>query len=308
MVRGMGWFLKPQATSKRKRGSNKRGKTGKGRYDWDPQRTMVGVKLLAGVAVVVGAVLGWRYGERALLDYAASAHGGAVTAEHVELADAPVWMGRGVQEQVRLTAASRISPDPMNGRSLRIAVMALEQDPWVERVRQVRRQADGRVLVEADYRRPVALVATRDGYRLTDAAGVVLPGLYLQHQVARVGLPVISGVSERTPAAGEAWLSEDVYAGLALVQTLAGEPYADQILRYDVSHRDARGRVRLVLYTQDGMVRWGLPPGMEQAIEPDADVKRSWLRHVAQTRGAIDAGGKVVDVYGARIAVYQPSR
>jgi len=187
-----------------------------------------------------------------------------------------------------------------------VAALALAQDPWINRVRQVQRWADGRITVEADYRQPIALVATRDGYRLTDAIGVVLPGLYLEHQIDQLNLPVITGVLERTPATGQAWQSQDVAAGLSLVQTLADEPYADQIQRYDVSHRDARGRVRLVLHTATGMVRWGLPPGLEQSIEPTAQVKRSWLRHVAQTRGTIDAGGKVVDVYGARIAVYQP--
>ena len=33
----------------------------------------------------------------------------------------------------------------------------------------------------------------------------------------------------------------------------------------------------------------------------------TWLSFVDQKRGGIDAGGKVVDIYGPRIAVNQPT-
>ena len=56
------------------------------------------------------------------------------------------------------------------------------------------------------------------------------------------------------------------------------------------------------------MIRWGLPPGDEQTIEPDASVKKQWLANVYKTyRGSVDAGGKVVDVYGAAVFVH-PNR
>ena len=72
-----------------------------------------------------------------------------------------------------------------------------------------------------------------------------------------------------------------------------------------MSERDSQNRIRLVLKTRTGMVRWGLPPGQEQPIESDASVKKQWLATVCKTyRGQVDAGGKIVDVYGAGVFVH----
>ena len=93
-------------------------------------------------------------------------------------------------------------------------------------------------------------------------------------------------------------------AGLRLAALIEGEPYADQVVAYDVSDRDALGRLRLRLLTEAGMVRWGLPPGDERGLEPDSETKRRWLSSVDRRRGSIDAGGRIVDVNGAAVYVY----
>ena len=38
-----------------------------------------------------------------------------------------------------------------------------------------------------------------DGYRLIDRERVCLPGLYLEHQIGAIGLPVLSGASTDAP-------------------------------------------------------------------------------------------------------------
>jgi hypothetical protein len=154
------------------------------------------------------------------------------------------------------------------------------------------------VSVEADYREPIALVRCVGGYRLVDRQGVCLPGLYTSNQVRQIDLPWVTGVGAAAPEVGAIWPGDDLAAGLSLVRRLAAEPYARQILRYDVSQRDEADRIRLTLHTAGGAVRWGLPPGQEQAIEEDAAVKVRRLRELVEAYGSINAGRQVVEIYG----------
>jgi cell division septal protein FtsQ len=300
----MGWFL----TKKKKRAQPRRRAGLDEAKPWDPKRTLAGLKVLGVFAVAIGLVIGWRYSQDYLLSYVQRHHQVPMTADSVVLVDAPAWMSEDIRAQVRQAAIKHIDPDPMDGQSLRNAAAALRENPWVQRVDQVARRYGGRVLVSADYRRPVAVVQSRDGYHLIDNQGVCLPGLYQENQAKRLGLVQLTGVSSAPPAqAGEVWPGEDVQAGLALIRLLADEPYLDNVLAFDVSHRDARGRLRLVLKTHDGTVRWGLPPGEEHSIEPDAQVKLGWLRQLARRDGSLSTGGQIIDIYGPAVpGVRQP--
>jgi len=300
----MGWFL----TKKKKRAKpRRRAGVDEGR-PWDPKRTLTGLKVLGVFALAIGLVIGWQYAQDYLLTYVQRHHQVPMTADSIELVDAPGWMSEDIREQVRRTVVKYIDPDPMDGQSLRHAAQALRGNPWVKRVDQVARRWGGRVLVEAEYRRPVAVVAGKDGYHLIDDQGVCLPGLYKQNQAKQLGLVQLTGVSSAPPAqVGEVWPGEDVQAGLALIRLLANEPYLDKVLAFDVSDRDSRGRLRLVLHTNDGTVRWGLPPGQEHSIEPNAQVKLGWLRQLAQRDGSLSTGGQIIDIYGPAVpGVRQP--
>jgi len=300
----MGWFL--NSNKKKKRATHRRYQTQKVR-SWDPQRTLKGLKYLSVAVLVVGFVLGWRYAERYLGVYASLRVGGAVNADDVVLLDAPLWMNPVLTEDIRRSVANQVEKNLLDYKGLERAVFVLSVNPWIERVWTVARSDRGRVRVSVQFREPVAVVEGRDGYHLVDARGVRLPGLYLQHQLDELELPVIVGVSAPPSQEGEAWPGKDLHAGLSLVRLLGGEPYLQQVHRIDVGHRDARGRVRLMLHTQRGLVRWGLPPGMERTIEPDAAIKKMWLADVYRQRGSIDAGGKIVDVYGAAVFIHQPT-
>jgi hypothetical protein len=213
-------------------------------------------------------------------------------------------MSDAVERRVTGVAAGWADASWTRGRSLRVAAMALREEPWIERVNGVRRGADGRVWIDASYRRPVALVRGRDAYRLVDASGVRLPGLYAASQAEAVGLPVIVGCTAAAPVPGEAWPSDALRAGLALIAWIDEEPFAEEVTAIDVAGRDTRGRLRLAMLTAaGGRVTWGLPPGQELAVEPDAHRKLELVRHVHRTYGSIDADGQRVDVTGPQIEV-----
>lgn len=313
----MGWLLTPNGgkkskkTTKRSTSKTKRGASPK---PWDPHRTMLAVKVLGTFLVLVTVCIGWRFGERALMQYASTKHHVDLTPTHVVLENAPQWMAEPIKEELKTFIAQHVTGDPLDGQSLRNTLRLLETNTpdyeiciWVRDVQQIRRLASGKIIVGANYREPVAVVEARDGYHLTDAQGVHLPGLYFRHQIDKLGLPLIVGVASAPPTRGETWPGLDVQAGLSLVQVISQQSFMHQVRAIDVSHRDNRGRMRLVLHTARGMIRWGLPPGDERTIEPDAQVKLDWLHRVAQAnQGAIDAGGKIVDVYGATVQVSQP--
>ena len=301
----MGWFLSRKSKSgKGKRGGNKRGGARQTRFEWDPERTKLAVKWSAGVLAVVGLVAGWHYGKQALVDYVSASRAAKVSPEDVTLVEAPSWVSQATRHRLRRRVAERISPDPMDGQSLRRAAAALHEDPLVRRG-QVRRVGGGQVQVTAAYRQPVAVIEARDGYHLVGPEGTRLsPTPYYAHQVSALGLPVIvrgrSGVRSAPPPAGRRWQGEPVQAALSLVRLLREERYFDQIQQVNVSRRDERGRLRLVLHTDDGRIRWGFPPGRERAIEPAAEVKLGRLRQLAQAyHGNIDAGGQTIEIFGA---------
>jgi len=224
--------------------------------------------------------------------------------DRVIIARAPATMSPLLAQRIRSLVAELAGDDPLDQASLQVAHTALSQSPWVRQVYQLRRGSAGRIIVHAAFREPVAVVLALDGYHLVDAEGVRLPGVYRADQLNYLALPVITGVTHAPPPEGAVWPGDELQAGLDLAQLIEGEGYAPQVASYDVSDRDALGRLRLRLITERGMVRWGLPPGDERGLEPTSATKLRWLSSVNRRRGSIDAGGKVVDVYGAAVYVY----
>ena len=309
----MGWFL----TRKK---SKSESKSRSPREKWDRQRTIAGLKWLASVAVLIGLVAGWKYGRGELIAYAGE-RGQPVAADQVELVACPDWIHADVQRDLRWLASGHFTADPMDRHGLDLAFRALSENAWIESVHRIERTARF-IRVHATYRAPAAVVMVprsrehpddylrkTDRFFAIDAKGIRLPTDSLGHrdqpythaQLQQIGLPVIVGVAAAAPKAGQPWPGEDVQAGLKLSRLLWNEPYAKQIVAYDVAGRDTRNRIWLSLRTKaNGLVLWGLPPGQEKTIERDAKVKMQWLNQISASREhrfAIDSGGKTVALY-----------
>ena len=291
----MGWFSRSPGT----KGRSKKKKPTKARAPWDPAKAWLAAKALGVVAVLLLIVLGWNRSEQVLGKYASQTRAQEVYPDSVELVDAPAWMDALLSERLREMVAFDVGSDPLDGRGLSRAAERLRDDPWVASVEQVRRAPDGVVRVTASYRQPAALVAGKRGYHLVDRQAVWLDGPVDRAATRWSGLPLITGVAAPPPAApGRTWAGSDIEAALTLEELLRPEPYAEQVTAYDVSHRDQMGRLWLVLYTPGPAIVWGLPPGREKSVEPDAPVKLGALRDWAyQHGGRIDSGANVVWVY-----------
>ena len=318
----MGWFL-----TRKKSRSTAAGR--KKSEPWDRARTMQGLRWLASAAILIGLVLGWKYGQTELVGYAGS-RGQPVSAEQVELVDCPVWIHADVQRDLRWLASGYLTSDPMNRQGLDEAYRALASNAWIESIDRLERTHRG-LRVHARYRAPAAMVMMprsrdhaddylrkTDRFFAIDAKGVRLPTdslgqrdvPYTLAQLAAIKLPVIVGVATAAPKAGQVWAGEDLQAGLSLARLLAGEPYANQIVAYDVAGRDTRKRIWLSLRTKtNGTVLWGLPPGQERTIEREAKVKMQWLAQISASREhrfQIDSGGRTVALYTEVPTILQP--
>ncbi len=294
----MGWFLKLKSKTEKRQPAASRG--GQKPSSWDPQRTLRGLQILGGGVLAVGLAVGWTATEKTLGRYAADARGVAVASDAVDLADAPDWMDDTLGQQLRHQVAHSLDANPLDRAGLRDAVRRLNENPWVEQVTQVRRRPHGRVEVLAEYRRPAAVIAGQRGYHVVDDAGVWLEGPIDRAASRWSGLPLITGVNAPPPSEGygHPWNGSDIPAALALQNLLADEIYADQITAYDVSHRDLKDRLWLVLYTDGPAIIWGLPPGDERSVEPEAPIKLAALRDWAyKHRGRINVRGEADTVW-----------
>lgn len=298
----MGWFLtKPKSRAASRATPRVQADT------WNPHITWMLLHALFVLLLLGGIGLAWFYFEPRLLDYARQQRQTKVDETKVLLVNRPAWMNDTLLLYFQQQVASRVNPDPMDQASLAQAVQALASDPWVKAVHRLIRTPAGQLQLQAEFRRPVALVQWKDRFHLLDDQGVQLPGNYTAEQARTLPLPRILGVSSPPQGEGRPWTGDDLQAGLSLMLTLADQDYAAQIVEYDVSSRDARGRMRLVMRTHNGgQVRWGLPPGQEQAIEPTAQVKKTWLADLQQKKGSIDVGGRIVDIFGAAVFIHQP--
>lgn len=150
--------------------------------------------------------------------------------------------------------------------------------PWVERVEEVRNQANGTVTVKLQYRRVVALVEVPDGLYPVDPAGVLLPPQDFGPDDAKSYLVVRGVTSIPYGAAGKPWGDPAVAAAAALADFL-GPRWKDLQLTAIVVPRITSAStqpqdVLLELETTGGSrVQWGRLPGSTYPGELDAGQK-----------------------------------
>lgn len=302
----MGWFLtRNTKTTGRKTSKTKRSKVQ--RQPWDPKRTLAGLKFLGIFVLSVAMVAGWWRVQKSLVSYVGQSQASVITPQQVQMVNIPSWMNPQVHVNLQILAANQINSSPLDVKSLHSAYLALSQNAWVQKVQRVERVSSQEVRVSAIYRQPAAFIEQGEHCYLIDTQGVRLPGVYQTQQASLLPLTVLRGVGTVPCLEGLQWPGQDVQAGLSLIAELSNEPYRRQMEAIDVSGRDSRGRIHLAILTgQGGVVRWGLPPGQEQSIEPAAATKRSWLTQLVRENGQIDAGGKMVDLYRAALFVHLP--
>lgn len=307
----MGWFLSNKQTDKKKK--SKRGKSADAA--WDPQRTLLGVKFAGFAGAILAIALAWHFGTERLEAYVNTHHTQPITAECIHFSEEPTHLGIAELNQLRAELAQIVGHEPLNRSGLIAAAKMLrEQHNLVRELRQVQRTPKGTVEIDLSFRTPAAIVQMRnpqtgrlsqDGVHVIDDMGYQMFGPKspdeLDLKVQR--LPRILGVSSnfrpRDNHGEHRWQGPEVDAALALIDTLTSTRAIDFIDSISVNDRDERGRIRLIINTRvrpnanseliPCRIVWGLPPGQERAIEPDADRKLDALTTLL-THGKYRAG------------------
>ena len=176
---------------------------------------------------------------------------------------------------------------------------------WIKEVKRIEKLYDGRVLIDCEYRIPMALVERAGEYYLVDREGVRLPGQYVNDPRYRL----IAGVDAWAPEPGQPWEGEDLQAGLALLELLRNEPYWEQISAVSVHNfrgrADSRGpQIELVTIPAGpgrvaGRIRWGSALG-EEIEEPTPEEKLATLRTNHTRYQRIDCNQMWIDVSAQR--------
>ena len=233
----------------------------------------------------------------------------------VVFASRPAWMTDLVARQLAESFRPAASPSVFDRQALVDVNRRLKANPWVSKVRQVRRafsaSAGDTIEVDCDFRTPLALVYDNDGhYWFVDEKGVKLPEWFepkeLKHLIfaadGRVNLRVIEGVRNPAPRqAGQLWPGDDLIAGLDLARQLNAQPFAEEVIRVNVGNYAGRmdnREAHLVLVTKHGTeVRWGRPLNASDAfIEVKPERKLSAMRQIVAKYGRVDAGKPWIDV------------
>lgn len=234
----------------------------------------------------------------------------------VVLKNRPAWMSDLVTEQICTAARPSGAHSALDSRMLRDSKAMLENNirtnAWVKHVNQLKlvygqRPGDTMVL-DCEFRVPVALVHYKDAYYLVDGDGTALPERYSTDQVTRVifapdgrmNIRVVEGMHGDRPMPGQRWEGEDLGAALDMIKVLHGKPYAEEIVKVDVSNyagRQNSSEAQLVLVTrQNTQIRWGQPVTSTDLAEAPAAHKLDNLQHIYAQYKRVDAGQQWLDL------------
>jgi len=188
-----------------------------------------------------------------------------------------------------------------------------QKNPWVAKVSSIEKKFPNKLVVKVEMRKPVAMVEikkwnNRSFYYLVDKDSVRLPGEYYNLPVVTlpITLPVIVGVRNSPPQAGQKWQDQGLYDALALASTLKKYQVAKkvEIAAIDVNNID--GRVKrdeseIVLISKNKVqIEWGRPINTTKPFEMSAEDKIRNLYRV------LDISPQLAGVKNVKVQFDQP--
>lgn len=215
------------------------------------------------------------------------------------LAEHPAtWLDPGSQAVLLHIAYDTLSDDPLDAASVQRTQAALMQTGWFDAPCRVTRLPDNRVVIQGDWREPVAAVRFGEQDYLVSAKGERLPPEYAPEAS---GLKVLIGPEHKIPAVGDAWLGGDVQAGLALLNCLRRAPESqrqdilDQARAIDISEYSHTKTLYIVTDT-GSRILWGGEPGTFVPGQARDDIKLDRLARLIRDHGRIDASRDFLDI------------
>jgi hypothetical protein len=231
----------------------------------------------------------------------------------VVIKNRPSWMSDNVVQEIAAIARPKGAHSAFDRQLLVDARKALEADPWIAQVNQVRRaytnQPGDTLELDCDFRIPAAWVRWGQYYWLVDRNACKLPEQYSAAKMpgeilgedGRINLRIIDGVRSPPPEAGRKWEGADLAAGLEMAAVLFNRTYTEEIVKIDVSNvggRQDHDAAQIALMTRYGTkIFWGRPPSDPDAfIEIRPELKLAAMKDVYDKFGRVDMRQPWIDV------------
>ncbi|MHC4148976.1 MAG: cell division protein FtsQ/DivIB [Planctomycetota bacterium] len=235
----------------------------------------------------------------------------------LELVDVPAWVNELLEERMYEAAVASgddIEPDEGTARLVQENIERLVG--WVEEVRV--QAVHDRLLIEARWRKPVALVESGRDKFYVDGELVVLDFVPISNlPIVRIkGLSVPSEI----PPPGQVWHGEDLAAGVTILAKLGqmdetvtpDKPLLYEIDSIDVSNLNGRRKSRdphILLYTKDDTeIIWGAQFGTWQRyLEAPDEEKLAKLYSYYKEFGTLLGGAKYINLRDPQQTIPRPT-
>jgi hypothetical protein len=224
----------------------------------------------------------------------------------LELVNAPLWINQDLKEKIYAAATAGGQNLKLDEDAARSVQSNLErQVAWLQKIRA--RTTHDRILVEADYRKPIALI--KQGLRrfYVDAEMVVLGFVPIPD------LPIVRvkglGPIMRIPREGEVWQQDDLAAAVAILTRLdrmdqlvtPDKPLLYEIDNINVSNfrgRQSNRAPHIILYAKDNTeIIWGAEIGAwSQHLEAKDEQKLARLYNYYKQCGSLLGGARYINL------------
>jgi hypothetical protein len=244
-------------------------------------------------AFVVVAVVLWRF---LFVDIAAREEF-RLSEQNLVVTPQPAWIHPNTnvkRDVIRDATLSQISL--WDDQAVVKVARAFELHPWVRRVVRVHKRPPGQIVVDLEYRRPVALVEVlfqnTISYEPVDRDGVVLPedAFHANAQLLDEYLRITVDYTLPNGPVGTRWDDERVVGAARIAAVLQETWKAWNLHRIVAVSGDPTDRhpVYELRTRGNGRILWGHSVDEERQGEPRAQTKITWISEYIHQHGSLD--------------------
>lgn len=217
----------------------------------------------------------------------------SIDIESLNIANAPDWL---IDEQLKEHVGSELNytvqTSVFDDTLIPNLRLHYQRSPWVKRIILIERRLPNDLKIKLELRRPYLAIMRssprRDDFYLIDKEFVRLPGQYNSLPGMPMPLPIITGVKQSPPLAGQVWKDKGLNAALEVVAILEENELLEvlQAKRIDVANVNRRVRSKeseVVIWTHDkARIEWGRAPDTKQYGELSIEEKIKNLKLVLE--------------------------
>lgn len=254
------------------------------------------LSLIGPSVLLLSGYLGWRYYGAKALDSTYY----AIKRENIHLTNTPVWLKTDiVQEVYDGSGLSRMSL--LDDQSAAVIARAFDAHPWIRKTHRVQKMAGGQIMVNVEYRTPIAMVhceasidetsggKASESFLPVDTDGILLPTKdFSQSDISEYLLIYAKNIRASeyrrvgTPL-GDSQI-EDAVLLCRLLSPIRSDARLTSVYVYP-SRENGVAKWKLEIATRGGpRILWGSAPGRENFGEPSANSKLKRLLEIASTK------------------------